>query len=307
MKRIRNNFWVLFWGIVAASCVNQAEEASAIYQRYVHFMMYAEMPGTTRVLTYADLTTTFTVGDQVGIFAYKRTANGSDGALVMENACYSFDGNNWIPDTGKNIEINQTEALNYYAYYPYSPNIVNYKSISHQVQTDQSLLLEGNAKAYGTSDLLVAKNTTVAAGSNIVSLVFKHALSLVQVRLMGSKITDPDATVTLLNMKTTSVADLTSDDAPVTGENTSDIKMFQFDNSSNNMIYRAIVPSQSIAGGAGLGKLQIDGKSFTFSNGSDDFSLNPQKVRTVDITLNEDTQTVSFGSGELLISKWETD
>lgn len=306
MKEIRYNFCVLLLVAIAASCTNREEEAVVTDQRDVRFVMHAEIPGTTRTLTDADLATTFTAGDEVGLFAYKRAEGGGDGVPVVKNACYSFDGKNWKSATGQSIKVNTTEALNYYAYYPYTQDAADYRSISHQVKNDQSVLDE-NAKAYCISDLLTVKNTEVAVGSDVVGLIFNHALALVQVRLAGSDVTDVNATVTLKSMKTQAKADLTSDNMPETLEVVaSDIKMLQFDKTLGNMVYRAVVPSQAIAAGTRLVEVEINNRVYAFSNGGEAFTLNPKKVRTVNIVLGE-AGDVNFGPGEMTISKWESD
>lgn len=121
-------------------------------------------------------TTTFTTGDKIGVFAVK------DGKLINENVPYTYDGTDW---TGNGFYYKETQ---YFAYYPYDPNlgtgitssndIVNIFTTRLNNTTDQSTY-----EKYKALDLLMAEVTSTDANTNSISFTFTHKMALVEIVL----------------------------------------------------------------------------------------------------------------------------
>lgn len=194
------------------------------------------------------LITTFVNNDEIGIFVYE-----GDNA-VYSNIKYVYDGSKWTSENA--ITAKSGVQYKYYAYYPYNAEATNAANISVTVNADQS-------EDYNKEDFLTAQNTTAAAGAENITLNFDHAFSLVQVGIKETATTDANATVTLENiLPKAEVNVITGEVSTATGEATS----VMMKKSASKMEYRAIVPAQTIAGGAKLLSITADGKTYAVSN-----------------------------------------
>lgn len=123
-------------------------------------------------------TTTFTTGDQIGVFAVK------DGKLINENVPYTYDGTSW---TGNGFYYKETK---YFAYYPYDASLSTNTSITSpddivsvfttklNATTDQSTY-----EKYKALDLLMAEVTSTDVNTNSISFTFTHKMALVEIVL----------------------------------------------------------------------------------------------------------------------------
>lgn len=266
--------WSVLLGLTAfTSCSSDEDAATEVSgPNAVKFAMYTSMPGETRAMADHLMRTAFARKDSVGIFAYRRTAEGTDGELYAANVKYTYDGAHWTVSPDNAIMTEPGTALNFYAYYPYRPDMTEYGQLTCTVQTAQNEVLvkddknkddedadenvedvmEGYGKNYAASDVMTAKNTSSEAGERIVPLTFGHAFALVRVRVTGTEATDTLATVKLIGLKTQATIDArTGEQQPAMGE-PADIDMLQVSNEENNMYYLAVVPAQDIAAGTRL-------------------------------------------------------
>lgn len=272
MNKLLKYGWSVLLGLAMFTSCSSEEDAvtGASGPEPVKFAMYTSMPGETRVTVDYLMRTVFTQKDSVGIFVYRRTADGADGELYAANVKYTYDGAYWTASSADAIMTEPGTALNFYAYYPYRSDMTEYGQMSCSVQIAQNEVLtkdengseneeenlegimEGYGRNYAAGDVMTAKNTSCEAGECIVPLTFGHTFALVRVCVTGTEATDTLATVKLLGMKTGATIDVRSG-AQLSAEGTpSDIAMLQVSNAKNNMFYLAMVPAQDIAAGTDL-------------------------------------------------------
>ena len=139
--------------------------------------------------------TTFTQGDQIGLFAVK------DGAILDEinNMPFTFNGSSW---SGKPILYDERLAgVTFYAYYPYQPDMSGKTDLAGddffaplvaawELTTEQS-----DQKAYAKQDLMTSHATALIGENGNYSLSFQltHRMSLVVVKLPSTRYIFTDA------------------------------------------------------------------------------------------------------------------
>lgn len=139
--------------------------------------------------------TTFTQGDQIGLFAVK------DGAILGEinNMPFTFNGSSW---SGKPILYDDRLAgVTFYAYYPYQPDMSGKTDLAGddffaplvaawELTTEQS-----DQKAYAKQDLMTSNATALIGENGNYSLSFQltHRMSLVVVKLPSTRYIFTDA------------------------------------------------------------------------------------------------------------------
>ncbi len=294
-----------------SACNNEMDEQqiNTVKGEPVKFQMT-----TTRTSTGTDYTTTFVKGDAVGIFAFERNANGSDGNPAVTNAKYvlSADGTTWEPANPENAAYADPNiAFNYYAYYPYQEGASTPQSINMAVKLDQST----DVANYNTSDVLTAQNKSAEANSTTVPLNFKHAFALVQVNLEGDA-SDKDAIVTILNVFPEAALDLQyADGAKAAGEAKgvqSAVKMYslpeinQIEN-ADRFAFRAIVPAQNVSANTVLLEIQSKGKTYRFTY-SEEVKYIAGASRIINVTLGNPPakNTISFPASNMTVDTWGT-
>lgn len=272
--------------------------------RQVRFFMHTAQPPMVRTATDENLNTQFTKGDSVGVFVYMRAEDNSDGKAYVSNAKYTFDGANWMPEPGGEITIGEEDVVNFYAYFPYREDVTDYKNVAHTVSGEQNVLVDDIPQNYNNSDLLVAKNTTSVAGTEVIGLIFTHAFSLVQVRLTGAMANDPGITLNLCGIKATATADLTSEVYPSASGEPGDIQMHLFSAEQGNMLYRAVVPAQTIAANAKILAATMGSNTYEYNNADAVLELNAASARTLNVMLGN---PIDVTLGDQNIDQWVED
>lgn len=294
-----------------SACNNEMDEQqiNTVKGEPVKFQMT-----TTRTSTGTDYTTTFVKGDAVGIFAFERNTNGTDGNPAVTNAKYvlSTDGTTWEPANPENAAYADPNiAFNYYAYYPYQEGASTPQSINMAVKLDQST----DVANYNTSDVLTAQNRSAEANSTTVPLNFKHAFALVQVNLEGDA-SDKDAIVTILNVFPEASLNLQhTDGAKAAGEAKgvqSAVKMYslpeinQIENAAR-FAFRAIVPAQNISANTALLEIQSKGKTYRFTYSTAvDYVAEASRIINVTLGNSPTKNTISFPASDMTVDKWGT-
>lgn len=134
----------------------------------------------------AGLTTVFTSGDRIGVFAVR------DGAIFesVDNICLTAasagDSLKWTPDGGS--VLTYTEGVVYYAYYPYSPTLParllltesggDTDCFSYIASAWRPLADQSDYASYTASDLMTSRGT-VTDGS--VSFEMRHMMARVEI------------------------------------------------------------------------------------------------------------------------------
>lgn len=238
---------------------------------------------STRVSTATDFTSSFTAGDQVGLYIVK----GDDSKLKssgnwVENALMTFDGTKWTCDlpSGKEYYPRDGSKLSFYAYYPYKEGVTDPLAISFSVQKDQSAGLS-------SSYLMTASQKGVSKRHDPVRLTFSHKLAMVKVNLKDGvpakdKAPFPADVVTLKGRQLTTSLDLATGVVGTLGEAT-DVKMHY--NKADKCWY-ALVPQQVVT----IGSVQL---TFEWTHiltlkhtPPKQFTLAMAEVKPLDITIN---------------------
>jgi len=126
----------------------------------------------TRLATTENFDTSFEVGDEIGLFIFKKRVGEEvsieNTDIYVDNKKMTYDGDSW------NLEspiyyTNDGTILDTYAYYPYSEGATA-TALYYNASTDMC-------------DLLIASALNIEKGTQPVQLIFEHALSLVQITI----------------------------------------------------------------------------------------------------------------------------
>lgn len=237
---------------------------------------------STRVSTATDFTSSFTAGDQVGLYIVKGNGDLQSSGNWVENALMTFDGKSWtchLP-ADKKCYPKDGSKLSFYAYYPYNAQVTNPLAMSFSVQADQRA---GLSPSY----LMTASRKGVPKSHNPVQLTFSHKLAMVKVNLKDGvaakdKAPFPADVVTLKGRQLTTSLNLATDVVGTSGDAT-DVKMYY--NEADKCWY-ALVPQQVVT---------IDSGQLTFEwthiltlkhTPPKQFTLAMAEVKPLDITIN---------------------
>lgn len=286
----------LFAALAMTACFTACSNEDPINQEKTDVPVSFTIGGIdSRATTSAtDFSTTFDNGDAIGI-------SGTNVSTEMENVKYNVSVSEGIASitAANNEEFNygDKEAI-FNAYYPYATDFAG----TFAVQTDQNA-----DKGLAKSDFLTA--TAKGSKDNAqVQLDFKHRLVLVQVQLSG--ISDV-ASVTLKNAQTnitfTEGTDGTTQGsvALVSGENatSSDIIMSE---QTDNTLYWAIIPAQTIAASNLFIVSTSDGKSYKYTT-SEATTFAEGTYAQYKLTLGSSTPASTLVDYKpVTISKWAT-
>ncbi len=285
------------------SCTQEEEIITGGEQKGTPVNFVMGVNTITRTVTEDNsFATTFTNGDQVGIFAYTSEGTAVQGA---QNILYTFNGTNWESTTP--ISMTSDDTYIFYAYYPYNANATSAESVNLAVSTTQ------NTDGYAKSDALTATSESVTGATEgtttTVPLKFAHAFSMVQVTLDGDQASDA-ATVTLYNVATSATINLIRGTAIAASE-TGIVSMKNCDPEpvDGKYSYRAIVPVQTIAQGAELLRTTSNETVYSFKYNSDDVSYNKGKLRQINITLGQtaNESTITISNAQDMIENWVGD
>lgn len=293
-------------GLFMTGCSNEEEsEAPAGKGKPVKFEMGM---ASTRTSTGTDYVTTFVEGDAVGIFAYERQGDGSDGAAaVVTNAKYVLGTDNIWAATGEGIYSEAGKSFNYYAYYPYQEGNFDPASIQTTVKLDQSTAA---AADYNISDALTANNKTAGVGETNVTLSFIHAFALVQVNL-GGDLATKEAVITMQNVFPTAALNAKMGTAGAASGVAGTIKMYGVPAindvaDAKKFAFRAIVPAQAVAANESLLEIATSGKTYRFTY-SAEVTYEASKLRVMNVAVGASSQnTITIPAASVTIDKWGT-
>lgn len=237
---------------------------------------------STRVSTATDFTSSFTAGDQVGLYIVKGDGGLKSSNNWVDNALMTFDGTKWTCDlpSGKEYYPRDGSKLSFYAYYPYNAQVADPLNMSFSVQKDQSVGLS-------SSYLMTASRKGVPKSHNPVQLTFSHKLAMVKVNLKDGvaakdKAPFPANVVTLKGRQLTASLNLANDVVSTLGDAT-DVKMYY---NETEKCWYALVPQQVVT---------IDSEQLTFEwthiltlkhTPPKQFTLAMAEVKPLEITIN---------------------
>lgn len=263
MKALNRIFIAAIAAASMTACNNELSEQALNNGGNVNFTMGIGNTSSSRISMPEDsYTASFTGDDEVGIFVAEVPS--------YTNLKYSTaDGTTW---TGGPVKVSADAAYTYYAYYPYAEGMTA-NNISAVVAANQE------TEGYIKNDYLYSK-LSASAGQTDVKLTFDHALSLVEVTLVGSGAAE-GATVDLLNVATDARIDLTTETVTA-GSTMANVTM----DALSNLKYRAIVPAQKIAASTPVFKIAVNDKTYQ-AKYSGEINFEQGKYLAMTITLGE--------------------
>lgn len=263
MKALNRIFIAAIAVASMTACNNELSEQALNNGGNVNFTMGIGNTSSSRISMPEDsYTASFTGDDEVGIFVAEVPS--------YINLKYSTaDGTTW---TGGPVKVSADAAYTYYAYYPYAEGMTA-NNISAVVAANQE------TEGYIKNDYLYSK-LSASAGQTDVKLTFDHALSLVEVTLVGSGAAE-GATVDLLNVATDAAIDLTTETVTA-GSTMANVTM----DALSNLKYRAIVPAQKIAASTPVFKIAVNDKTYQ-AKYSGEINFEQGKYLAMTITLGE--------------------
>lgn len=263
MKALNRIFIAAIAVASMTACNNELSEQALNNGGNVNFTMGIGNTSSSRISMPEDsYTASFTGDDEVGIFVAEVPS--------YINLKYSTaDGTTW---TGGPVKVSADAAYTYYAYYPYAEGMTA-NNISAVVAANQE------TEGYIKNDYLYSK-LSASAGQTDVKLTFDHALSLVEVTLVGSGAAE-GATVDLLNVATDATIDLTTETVTA-GSTMANVTM----DALSNLKYRAIVPAQKIAASTPVFKIAVNDKTYQ-AKYSGEINFEQGKYLAMTITLGE--------------------
>ena len=157
----------LFITVIALTAVSCSKEIPQDTPRLINV--------TASIASYAKASAVdFEEGDNIGLYIFSQDETLAENIIGTKQSDGSFDTQRvYWPETGS-IDI-----MAYYPWYSWGTEYDNPQVIFHSIQTDQS-----NALDFAYSDLMTANAMNVSDTGNPVHLVFRHAMSLLDIKLI---------------------------------------------------------------------------------------------------------------------------
>lgn len=232
---------------------------------------------TTKTTTNPeDRMTTWSSGDEVGLFVYKKDAVIGTAEPIHANVKVKYDGSKWTAES----PVVAGEEYDFYAYYPYQAAASDPTKVALSAKADQSQEAD-----YNLSDVMAAPKTTVSGSDTELNLTFNHVFSLVEIQVSGDLVKAAPAKVVLTNVKTASSLNLADNQAAVSGEAV-EVTPQALGEKEGVYAYRAVVPAQTVAANTRLVQLQNGEKHYGFKY-STEVAYEAGRYRTLRVLINE--------------------
>lgn len=130
---------------------------------------------TASIASYAKASAVdFEEGDNIGLYIFSQDETLAENIIGTKQSDGSFDTQRiYWPESGS------VDIMAYYPWYSWGTEVNEPQVIFHSIQTDQS-----NALDFAYSDLMTAYAMNVSDTGNPVHLVFRHAMSLLDIKLI---------------------------------------------------------------------------------------------------------------------------
>lgn len=234
----------------------------------------------------------FEEGDEIGIYAVKRSGNTVGTMLANGNFCdnrkYIYHSGSFQPATASDIIYPPSgEKVDFYAYYPYNSS-VNPLSLTLNSYTNQSI-----GSNYKASDYLFSKaEGGYINGKSPVSLTFSHLMGLVEVVVTRSG-SDAITSAEVVGAMTDQTGHLQTGALSITNNAKKQVTMLLKDETTSQYLFRVLLPS---------GNVFSTGREafvFTLSNGStkkfvSNADLGVQSGKITRFNLNLPTDIITY-------------
>lgn len=144
---------------------------------------FASADGVNTRASENDYTTTFTEGDQIGVFAVK------DGQVITDcnNVPLTYNGTGWEGNA-----VYYYTGAEYFAYYPYDVNMNDKTSVDDIVKDFTPQSNQSSYANYTKSDLMTADVVSPSPSDKTLRFSFAHKMSLIEISLPVQKYITPD-------------------------------------------------------------------------------------------------------------------
>lgn len=256
--------------------------------------------GTETKTVYNDLRTSFSDGDEIGIYAVAREKNGTaelrEKGNYADNVRYKYvaSDNSFVPvNAGNTIYRNPVGVLDIYAYYPYSSSVIDGTAIPHYVSSDQT-----GERGLTRSDLMAAKFIGTEDGD--VTLEFKKLMACLEI-IVNKRAESGVRSVTIKSRDLGGVADIVSNDFLVASEKV-DIRMRAFEETDSEYRFRAHLPAQVVAKGCYFVEVGLStGKTKQYNN-NDELKLVKGMLTRYDVTLQSRINVIAGTGGTVSVT-----
>lgn len=256
----------------------------------------------------------FCQDDQVGLFGVNYTDNNTlagellDEGNQVDNARYTYDeaNNQWVASDNIYYKDSKTN-IDLYGYYPYG-TVNSVSEYAFEVQQDQS----GNNSidGYAQSDFLWGKATNIAPTEQKIKILFNHKMACANVVLVeGENFAEGEfaslkKSVLVMNTSRSSTIDLATGVVSATGEVGSEGIVMK----SNEEGYKAIVVPQTVAAGASLFSITVDGVAYRFKKDVDfTYEQGKQAKFTIEVSKKVPSGDYEFSLVDCEIVDWIAD
>ena len=224
--------------------------------------------------------TSFSVGDEIGVYAVQRTSSGpgtlKSGGNYADNKRFKYTNSGFeAVDENNKIYFSPTSTLDFYVYYPYTPLVTDVAAHRFTVSSDQE-------KQYTSSDFMLASYT---GGLNytVIPLTFTHQMTLTEVTFhtgSGKEV----STAKILERGTASDINLQSGACTTQNGILSDITLYKYAQTADATTFRVLLPKQDIQSGTNLFTFTVNGEERSYKATSN-VSLLPGSKNRYDIAL----------------------
>ena len=236
----------------------------------------------------------FEAEDCIGLYITEQNLPLEPAGNYITNAKLTYDGNQWTPE--EKIFWNK-QSYDIFAYYPYQLSAPTVSDMPFEVALDQT-----TQEGYEASDFLWAVQKNAYGGQEPVSLLFKHRLSKMNIRLVKGDDYEgelpEDAEVYIHNTITSATIDL---NVGIVTPNIYGTTHSIQAKKSNKQLYSAIIVPQRIINRQPLIEIIMKGVSYMVES-SFVFKAGIQHTITLIISKNPEQIKIEIG-GE--IENWE--
>lgn len=175
----KHSLFLLLAGFILCNCSNDDEFAPTTDGTVLNIQATAQgflsIDGINTRAKEEGRTTSFTDDDEIGVFAQKADGSIIEGCKNLKLTYSTKDG--WTGNT-----IFYYKGAEYFAYYPYSADNDNKKSVDEIVKAFKLDLDQSTHDKYTKNDLMAAE--AVPDATKKLSFNFKHKMSMVEISLL---------------------------------------------------------------------------------------------------------------------------
>lgn len=257
----------------------------------------------------------FADGDKIGIYVVNYNGENPTEMLPEGNQAtnveftYNESSQEWTGTRQLYFKDNETKA-DVYGIYPYKSGITDVHTLEFSVERDQANKPDNAMSAYESSDFLWGKTPGVSAGSQLISVNFKHLMAGVQVSLIEGENFDEgewdslEKSVMIDGTIRDAIIDLQT--GTVTPDGEYDGRYISANPDKEN--FRAVVIPQNVAASTPLLVINVGEETYQFARESE-MTFTGSKLHKFSIEVNKNIEKgkYEFSLIQESITVWESD